>query len=79
MTYIFTCPKCHINETINQPMKDDLPTNKKCPKCGSIMFHNIGEELRSVAIIIPEYMTAEETNKPQIKFDKSPSRKKHYF
>jgi len=79
MTYIYTCPKCKLNEEISQSIEDDLPIDKKCKKCGSIMFHNIREEAKSSAIIIPDYMTAEESDKPQIKFDKSPSRRRHYF
>jgi len=79
MTYIYTCPKCKTNEEINQPMADDLPTDKKCSKCDQLMFHNIAEEVRSSTIIIPEHMTAAETNRPQITYNKSPSRRKHFF
>ena len=79
MTYIYTCPKCNTDDEINQSITDDLPTNKKCPKCEEKMFHNIGKEARSSTIIIPEHMTATEVNKPQYTYDKSPSRKKHFF
>lgn len=79
MTYIYTCKKCKKDEEIQQSMADDLPTDKKCSKCGEEMFHNIGKDARSSSIIIPEHMTATEVDKPQIKYDKSPSRRKHYF
>lgn len=79
MTYIYTCSKCNKDDEIEQPMGDDLPTDKVCQKCGAPMFHNIGAEVRSSTIIIPEHMTAYEVDKPQYKYDKSPSRKRHYW
>jgi len=79
MTYIYTCSKCKTDEEIDQPMGDDLPTDKKCSKCGEPMFHNIAEEVRSSMIIIPNHMTAAEVDKPQYKYDKSPSRRKHFW
>lgn len=79
MIYIYTCKKCKKDEEIEQPMADDLPTDKKCSSCEGEMFHNIGKKVRSSSIIIPEHMTAAEVDKPQYKYDKSPSRRKHYF
>ncbi len=79
MTYIYTCPACKTNDEVEQPMADDLPTDKKCPSCGELMFHNIGEEVRSSTIIIPEHMTATETNRAQYTYDKSPSKRKHFW
>lgn len=78
-TYMYKCRECGAGDSIDQPMTEDTPATIKCPACGKDMKRDILGEQRTTSIIIPDHMTATEVNRPQYKYDKSPSRKKHYF
>lgn len=78
-TYMFICDNCGSGDSINQSMMEETPKTIKCEKCGSDMRRDIGGENKTTSIIIPDHMTATEMNRPQYKYDKSPSKRKHFW
>ena len=75
--YDFKC-ECGETDTIIQSMSDPFP-DMICKECGEEMKQDFSGKMGSTSVIIPNHMQAAELNKPEIKFDKSPSRKKHFF
>jgi len=52
----------------------------KCKSCSKMMKLNVRENVKSQNTIIPEHMSAAgSAGDNQIKYDKSPSKKKHYW
>lgn len=72
--YLYKCEKCGHEETLyfSYSMKDPLPNHYECPKCkgSKSMYRTYGQ-----TITIP-FQWGQESG---IKFDKSPSRRKHYY
>ena len=76
MTYNYVCinGNCEGSRVHEQPMADTLPKRLKCPVCGKMSLRH-AVEFTSAVVIPLDFGT---TNN-KIKFDKSPSRRKHFW
>jgi len=73
ITYDYQCSECGYTEDLYFHMNDERPKQYKCPECGNKTMTRI---FGNKKIVIP-FQWGDTDN--DIKFDKSPSRRKHYF
>ena len=77
--YDYVCDECENTDSKVFSM-DKYKKKIKCKKCGRMMRIDIKGIIKSQNTIIPEHMSATgSAGDNQIKYDKSPSKKKHYW
>ena len=78
--YSFKCveDKCKGRDTIQCSMAEISDLKPKCPKCKKIMVRDFNSD--NLSTVIPEHMRATGTaGDNKLRFDKSPSKKKHFY
>ena len=69
--YTYMCSECGYEQDFEHDMEVGPPKVHECLKCGGVMKRNY-----SSSIIIPPHFNESEN---KIKYDKSPSRRKHFW
>ncbi len=75
-SYDYKCKECKNTLSINCSMSE-MQSEIDCPECHKTMKRNFKEQNKSMGVIIPYHMTHHADN--DIKFDKSPSGRKHFY
>lgn len=78
MIYLFICPQCKDSKEIEKPMLDPMP-KVFCTKCEIEMKRDYKSEQKDKATIIPDEHKSINSSKVEFKYDKSPSKRKHFW